>query len=97
MKAEPVLMIQMPINELERMIREAIDASLDIRFEPLRRQFEERLLDVNEVCDILSVTRMTLHNLEKRKELMPVRIGSKVRYKESVLTAYLTEKKDNNI
>lgn len=92
MKAEPVLMIQMPVTELQRMIQEAVNSALDVKFEPLRRQFEDRLIGVKEVCEKLGVTRQTLVNLEKREELIPLRIGSKVRYKESAVTAYLAEK-----
>lgn len=96
MKAEPVLMIQMPISELERMLREAVKSEIKAEFEPLRRQFEDRLIGVKEVCEKLGVTRQTLVNLEKREELIPLRIGSKVRYKESAVTAYLAEKEQDN-
>ena len=92
MKAEHILMTSMPVSELERMLEKLIDARLDVKFEPLRRQFEDRLIGVKEVCEKLGVTRQTLVNLEKREELIPLRIGSKVRYKESAVTAYLAKK-----
>lgn len=94
MKAEPVLMIQMPVTELQRMIQEAVNSALDAKFEPLRRQFEDRLIGVKEVCEKLGVTRQTLYNI--KDELPPIKIGSKVRYKESAVTAYLAEKEQDN-
>lgn len=94
MKAEPVLMIQMPVTELQRMIQEAVNSALDVKFEPLRRQFEDRLIGVKEVCEKLGVTRQTLYNI--KDELPPIKIGSKVRYKESAVTAYLAEKEQDN-
>lgn len=94
MKAEHILMTSMPVSELERMLEKLIDARLDVKFEPLRRQFEDRLIGVKEVCEKLGVTRQTLYNI--KDELPPIKIGSKVRYKESAVTAYLAEKEQDN-
>lgn len=90
--AEQILITSISIAELRQMIKEAVDTSLDVRFEPLRKQFEDRLMTANETAEKLGVTRMTLHNLEKRGELMPVRIGCKVQYRESDITIYLRNK-----
>ena len=92
MNANSIFMIQMSVVELEQMLRKAVDDALDVKLEPLRRQFEDRIIGVQEVCKTLGVTRMTLYNLEKRGELFPIRIGSKVKYKESAVMAYLAEK-----
>ena len=67
--AEPLLMIQMPVTELQRLIREAVKAEIKEEFEPLRKQFEDRFMGINEVCEKLGVTRMTLHNLEKKRRI----------------------------
>lgn len=90
--AEHVLMVSMPITELKQMITDAVDKALDTKFEPLRKQFEDRLITTNEAAEKLGVTRMTLHNLEKRGELIPVRVGGKVQYRESDITVYLRNK-----
>lgn len=90
--AEHVLMVSMPVSELKQMINDAIDTALDRKFEPLRKQFEDRLITADEAAQKLGVTRMTLYNLEKRKDLIPVRIGGKVQYRESDLTIYLRNK-----
>ena len=68
--AEHVLMVSMPVSELKQMINDAVDTALDRKFEPLRKQFEDRLITANETAEKLGVTRMTLHNLEKREELI---------------------------
>lgn len=90
--AEHVLMVSMPVSELKQMINDAVDTALDRKFEPLRKQFEDRLITANETAEKLGVTRMTLHNLEKREELIPIRIGGKVQYRESDITIYLRKK-----
>lgn len=90
--AEHVLMVSMPVSELKQMIAEAVDKALDTKFEPLRKQFEDRLISADETAEKLGVTRMTLYNLEKRGELMPVRVGSKVQYRESDITIFLRNK-----
>lgn len=90
--AEHVLMVSMPVTELKQMINDAVNSALDLKFEPLRRQFEDRLIDVKETGKKLGVTRQTLVNLEKRGELVPIRVGSSVRYRESDITRYLNSK-----
>lgn len=90
--AEQILMVTMPISELKQMINDAVNTALDRKFEPLRKQFEDRLITANEAAEKLGVTRMTLHNLEKREELMPIRIGGSVKYRESDITVYLRNK-----
>lgn len=87
--AESVLMVTMTVTELQLMIKNAVNEAMSKEFAPLRRQFEDRLIDVKEAAAKLEVTRMTLYNLEKRGELIPLRIGSKVKYRESDITVYL--------
>lgn len=90
--AEQILMVTMTVSEFRQIINDAVDTALDRKFEPLRKQFEDRLITAKEAAEKLRVTRMTLHNLEKREELMPVRIGGKVQYRESDITIYLRNK-----
>ena len=52
--AEHVLMVSMPITELKQMITDAVDKALDTKFEPLRKQFEDRLITTNEAAECMS-------------------------------------------
>lgn len=92
MDTKAVLMISMPIEELSNLIERKLDEVLDKRFSPLRRQFEDRLISLKDAALKLGVTERTMNNLEKRGELIPSRIGSKVMYKESDITQYLNRK-----
>lgn len=48
-----------------------------------KQEKEDTLLTTNEVSQTLGVDKTTLWRWEKNKQLMPIRIGSKVRYKSS--------------
>lgn len=90
--AEHVLMISMPVTELKQMINDAVNTALDLKFEPLRRQFEDRLIDRADAAKALGVTLATLHNWNKNATLPHVKIGGCVKYRESDITNFLRSK-----
>lgn len=89
---EHVLMVSMPVTELKQMINDAVDTALDRKFEPLRRQFEDRLIDRVDAAKALGVTLATLHNWNKNGTLLHVKIGGSVKYRESDITTFLSNK-----
>lgn len=48
-----------------------------------------KLYNVREVCDMLGISRTTLHRLTARGELHQVKLGRAVRYPHAVIEAYL--------
>ena len=83
---ENVVMVSMPVTELQKMISAAVDKALEQRFEPLRKRFEERMLTTKEVAEALRVSEMTVYNMAKRGDLTQIKIGSKTMYRESEVT-----------
>jgi excisionase family DNA binding protein len=71
--------------------RRPIDAlqSAAVRREPFT---EARLLTVNEVADLLRVSRMTVYRLIKTGEMSAVRVGRNYRLREEDVETYLTER-----
>jgi excisionase family DNA binding protein len=90
--AESVIMVTMTIPELQNMIRSAVNEAVQKEFAPLRRQFEDRLIDRKEAAQVLGVTLSTLHNWHNNGTLSHVKIGGSVKYRESDITAYLSRK-----
>jgi excisionase family DNA binding protein len=58
-----------------------------------KRPFTEaRLLTVNEVADLLRVSRMTVYRLIKEGQIAALRVGRSYRLREDDVDDYLTER-----
>ena len=55
----------------------------------LRRRQDERLLTQSDVADLLSVSRWTVARLIRRGDLHGVRVGDRLRFRQTELEAYL--------
>ena len=53
---------------------------------------EVRLLTVNEVADLLRVSRMTVYRLIKTGEMPALRVGRSYRLREEDIHSYLTDR-----
>ena len=53
---------------------------------------EARLLTVNEVADLLRVSRMTVYRLIKHGEMAALRVGRNFRLREEDVHSYLRER-----
>lgn len=71
--------ILLTASDLEAVVKRALMEVLAKDEQPSA----ERLLTVSEVCAMLGVTRSTLWRWAKTGYLVPEKIGSRVRYKES--------------
>lgn len=76
----------MSYPEFEKALEDIVDKVLDRRFEPLKKKYEEKLVTRDEVLKVLKISAPTLWRMEQRGDLIPVRIGRKVMYKESEIT-----------
>ncbi len=75
-RTNPQTIVMMTAEDLssysEKLVRDTIAAC--------SKQVEDRLVDVDEACRMLGVTRPTLWRWNKEKYLCQVKVGSKVRY-----------------
>ena len=59
----------------------------------MKRPFTEaRLLTVNEVADLLRVSRMTVYRMIKEGEMPAVRVGRGYRLREDDVDTYLSDR-----
>jgi excisionase family DNA binding protein len=56
------------------------------------RFIEARLLTVNEVADLLRVSRMTVYRLIKEGQLAAIRVGRNYRLREDDVDEYLRQR-----
>ena len=56
------------------------------------RFIEARLLTVNEVADLLRVSRMTVYRLIKEGQLAAIRVGRNYRLREDDVDEYLSKR-----
>jgi len=90
--AESVIMTTVSIQELEARMLNIFKEAIKQEIAPLRRQFEDRLIDRKDAAKALGVTLCTLHNWHNNGTLKHVKIGGSVKYRESDITAYLSRK-----
>ena len=50
---------------------------------------EDRLLTVNAAASLLSVSRQSIYRLIRSKELQPVKVGKRLRFRVSEINRYL--------
>lgn len=86
------MMISMPLKDFTELVKKVVSEEVSEQFKDVKKQFQERLIHRSEVAETLGVTPQTLWNLEKRGTLIPVRIGSKIMYRESDVTQYINRK-----
>lgn len=65
--------------DLERILRNLVNDLISEREEVKK----ETYISANQVSNLLGVSKSTLWRWEKENYLVPVRIGNKLRYKES--------------
>ncbi len=53
----------------------------------------DKMLSVNQVTEILGVSRTTLWNLTKRRDIPSYQIGGSVKYKKSEVNEYIQKQK----
>lgn len=66
-------------SELERILRNLVNDLISEREEVKK----ETYISANQVSNLLGVSKSTLWRWEKENYLVPVRVGNKLRYKES--------------
>ena len=65
--------------DLERILRDLVNDLISEREEVKK----ETYISANQVSNLLGVSKSTLWRWEKENYLVPVRVGNKLRYKES--------------
>jgi excisionase family DNA binding protein len=54
----------------------------------------ERLLTINEVCELLGISRASVYGLMRAGELTPVRVGERARFEPVDVRAYIERRRE---
>jgi excisionase family DNA binding protein len=85
MPGNPTMFVAMPIEELLDLIEEKIIKGLEKNNnKPTPIQTDE-LLNVEEVCKFLRVSKVTIHKWKKKKLIVSYRIGRRIYFKKHEL------------
>jgi len=76
---EQVVFVQIKLSDLQNMIKKAVDDGIKDSFEKFIEP-EPVLIDADEMCAKLGITRQTLQVWRDRKEIPYVQIGGVYRY-----------------
>ena len=74
--------------DLERILRNLVNDLISEREEVKK----ETYISANQVSNLLGVSKSTLWRWEKENYLVPVRVGNKLRYKESEVKQFMEGK-----
>jgi len=75
------MFVAIPMDELLQLIENMIVNALE-RFIPKAPSTEnDELLNINEVCELLHVSKVTIHKWKKKKLIKSYRIGRKIYFK----------------
>jgi len=56
---------------------------------PDRREPDGRLLSINQAAELLGVSRRTVYRLARRGDLVPSRVGERLRFRTNEIDEYL--------
>jgi excisionase family DNA binding protein len=84
----PVVNYVLTDAQLERVITKIMTQYI----EKHESENEEKYLSVTKTCSILGVSKSTLWRWEQENYLVPTRIGSKVRYRETEIKQLMKER-----
>ena len=82
MPANPTMFVAMPMTELLELIEERIFKGFEkYNKKPVPIQTDE-LLNVEEACKFLRVSKVTIHKWKKKKLITSYRIGRRIYFKK---------------
>lgn len=85
MAKDTTMFVAIPMDELLQLIENMIVNALE-RFIPKVSSPEtDELLNISEACELLHVSKVTIHKWKKRKLIKSYRIGRKIYFKRHEL------------
>ncbi|MCB0747089.1 MAG: helix-turn-helix domain-containing protein [Ignavibacteriae bacterium] len=77
---------------IEKVVNDCVPRVVAVFLEQQKTDPELDLLSRKEVCNILKVTGVTLHNYKHSGKLVPIKKNGRVYYKKTDLIKYLKQK-----
>jgi len=86
--ANATMFTVMPISELCELIKKSVADSFDNELKSFLKNSmkeDEQLLKIEEACQLLKVSKVTIHKWKKQNKIRSYRIGRKIYFKKSEL------------
>jgi excisionase family DNA binding protein len=84
-----LILSTVPLDQLRSIILETVNTAFQSQKNSEIRQEEDPFLKIHEVCKMLQVSRVTIHNWKKQGILPFHRISRKIYFKKSEVVAAL--------
>ena len=85
-------LIVMKAEDLQQTIYDAVDATRRKLEDEVINLKSEKFLTINQVVEILSISRTTLWHWIKKGYIIPTEVGGKKRFKQSDIYAFLKQR-----
>lgn len=93
MSTDATFFVAKPLSELLELIQNMIRNEL-VKFDPTKiKTPPEELMTIEEACQFLHVSKVTIHKWKKRKLIFSHRIGRKIYFKRHELLAAMERMK----
>jgi len=86
--ADATMFTVMPLSELSELIKRSVKESFNNELKEFLKtstKEEEHLLKIEEACELLKVSKVTIHKWKKQNKIRSYRIGRKIYFKKSEL------------
>ena len=91
----PNAILQISAGDLCEFANQLINSATEVaRLQIQRADISKELLTIDEVCEMLKVSKMTLHRWDKNGVLKKVEVGGHRRYRRSDIEAVTLNRKD---
>lgn len=85
MSKDTTFFVAIPMSELLELLEKMISASLENFIARFHHKPIEELMNIDEVCKYLRVSKVTIHKWKKNKLIKAYRIGRKIYFKKTEL------------
>lgn len=91
----PNAILQISAGDLCEFANQLINSATEVaRLQIQRADISKELLTIDEVCEMLKVSKMTLHRWDKNGVLKKIEVGGHRRYRRSDIEAVTLNRKD---
>lgn len=91
----PNAILQISAGDLCEFANQLINSATEVaRLQIQRADISKELLTIDEVCEMLKVSKMTLHRWDKNGVLKKIEVGGHRRYRRSDVEAVTLNRKD---
>ena len=96
--ADATMFTVMPLSELSELIKRSVKDCFNNELKEFLKSStkeEEHLLKIEEACELLKVSKVTIHKWKKQNRIQSYRIGRKIYFKKHELIKSMNQSSKN--